>query len=403
MKKNIENVKFHKRGEDFGDFTRTGVSLHCHTLHSKELLDFVPYYASRIPIASYVWNRHMRRSEKLYGSTPDFSNGHWTPPLTGNEVFNSEKEHLASLGLDAIVSITDHDSISANLEIRSDIDSGRSPISMEWTVPFEEGFFHVGVHNLPVEKAEAITAELLDYTHQKGRPDNTRLHELFELLNQFPEVLIVLNHPIWDIEMIGQESHERILKRFVAEHAKWIHAIEINGFRSWTENVAAAELATTFGLPPVSGGDRHCLQNNTMINVTNATDFAEFVGEIRHEGHSQIAVMPEYNDPLPCRQLRSISQILGTYSHFPVGRKAWSERVYLDYNDGGGLKTLNEHWNGQEPKWTYFAFLALTLLSHRMAQPLITLAVGDTDIGRNEEKPKDANFTMRDSPLSAQR
>lgn len=401
MKKNIENVKFHKRGEDFGEFTRTGVSLHCHTLHSKELLDFVPYYASRIPIASYFWNRHIRHSEKQYGSTPDFSKGYWTPPLTGLEVFNSERDHLARLGLEAIVSITDHDSINANLEIRSDIDSGRSPISMEWTVPFEEGFFHVGVHNLPAESAETITAELLDYTHRKGRPDNTRLHELFELLNQFPDVLIVLNHPIWDIEMVGQHAHERVLEKFVAEHAKWIHAIEINGFRSWAENVAAAELATSLGLPLVSGGDRHCLQHNTMINVTNAKDFAEFAGEIRQDHHSEIVVMPEYSDPLPCRQLRSISQILGTYSHFPESRRSWSDRVYLDYNDGGGLKTLSEHWNGEIPKWTYPAFLALALLSHRVAQPLIALAVGDRDIGRNEEKLTNTSFAMEDSPLSA--
>jgi hypothetical protein len=106
-----------------------------------------------------------------------------------------EQESLAQLGLEAIVSITDHDSINANLEIRRDVRKETAPISLEWTVPFENAFFHIGVHNLPSVRADVITEGLLEYTYSKCGADNKRLHELFAMLNELPEVLIVLNHP----------------------------------------------------------------------------------------------------------------------------------------------------------------------------------------------------------------
>ncbi len=377
------NVRFLKKGEKNVPNANTGISLHCHTMHSKELLDFVPYYAERIPILSYIWRREQKRSIELYGRPPEFKTGYWTPPLTGNQVVEMESASMRSLGLEGMVSITDHDSIAANVELRRDLDEEITPISMEWTVPFGEGFFHVGVHNLPGNEAMAITEQLLDYTHADGMPDDVRLHELFAMLNDCDGVLIVLNHPIWDIEMIGQQLHEQVLERFLAGHAKWIHAIEINGFRTWNENQVAIELAERLGLPIISGGDRHCMHSNTMLNVSNARTFSEFVGEIR-DGHSQIVVKPEYDFPLPARQVASIAQILGNYQHFPAGRQQWSERVYFDPSDGTGLKTLSQHWNGHQPLWSRVALLALSVLSLPMMRPVIGLTVGDKDIGRND-------------------
>jgi hypothetical protein len=163
MKKRSGEVIFLKSGEQVDTLAATGVSLHCHTLHSKELLDFVPYYAERIPVASYFWRRSMRRHAEN-GQIPDFKSGYWEPPLTGQEVFESESQSLAALGLDSIVSITDHDSINANLELRRNIAATHAPISLEWTVPFENAFFHVGVHNLPIDLAKDIAEGLLEYT-----------------------------------------------------------------------------------------------------------------------------------------------------------------------------------------------------------------------------------------------
>ncbi len=106
-------------------------------------------------------------------------------------------------------------------------------------------------------------------------PKKEKLHEIFDLLNAIPEVLVVLNHPLWDIEMIGQELHNDLLKMFIKEHLHHVHAFEINGFRSWSENKAVIEMAETLNIPLVSGGDRHCGKSNTVINLTNAETFAE--------------------------------------------------------------------------------------------------------------------------------
>ncbi len=379
MKTTAEQVHFLKKGETPERMATTGVSLHCHSLHSKELLDFVPYYAERIPVLRRFWHREMRKREIKYGRVPDFTSGYWEPPLTGADVFRSEIENMKGLGLSGMVSITDHDSIAANLELNaSSIDA---PISMEWTVPFEQAFFHVGVHNLPAEKATEITASLLDYSNNRSDSDNVRLADLFESLNRIPDILVVLNHPIWDIEMIGQVKHERLLKRFLERHKRSIHAVEINGFRSWGENQRVIDLGAELELPVISGGDRHCCQSNTMINLTNASTFAEFVSEVRIDKKSSVAITPEYNIPLPSRQLASMAQILSDYAHFPSERRLWSDRIMLDSRDGTGLRSLTDQWEGKRPFWSYLAIGSLKVLSHPAMRILIALTVGDTDIG----------------------
>jgi hypothetical protein len=79
----------------------------------------------------------------------DFSTAYWSPPLTPQSVYDIEKDQINSAGLGAIVSITDHDSIDGTLQVNAKAEASRAPISLEWTVPFDYGFFHVGVHNLP--------------------------------------------------------------------------------------------------------------------------------------------------------------------------------------------------------------------------------------------------------------
>jgi hypothetical protein len=49
------------------------------------------------------------------------------------------------------------------------------PFSLEWTVPYEDAIFHLGVHNLPVSRAHAIVAELAVCTQN---PSSTHLTDL---------------------------------------------------------------------------------------------------------------------------------------------------------------------------------------------------------------------------------
>ena len=190
---NLKQTRLHilHDAEDLSPKAKTGVSLHCHTEHSKEMLDFVPHYAAKLPIINFFWQRERKRYIEREGKDIDFSTAFWSPPLTAQGVYDIEKAQINSVGLGEMVSISDHDSIDANLKINERTENAKAPISLEWTVPFEYGFFHVGVHNLPKNRAVALTQTLLDYTFNKENQSNEKLHEIFSLLNSIPEILVI--------------------------------------------------------------------------------------------------------------------------------------------------------------------------------------------------------------------
>src|SRR3982750_2381542 len=140
---------------------------------------------------------------------------------------------------------------------------------------------------------------------------------MFSMLSDLPGVLVVLNHPLWDIEIAGRQRHEVLLKNFVREHGRWIHAFEINGFRTWSENKAVIEMAEALDIPVVTGGDRHGCKANTVINLSSCETFEEFVEEIRIDRRSEVVLMPEYRQPIHSRQLQSFAEILKHYPDFP--------------------------------------------------------------------------------------
>jgi hypothetical protein len=383
--------------KDLSKKVKTGVSLHCHTEYSKEMLDFVPHYSEKLPIISYFWSREKKKYEKREGKPIDFSNSYWSPPLNPIDVYNIEKKQINDAGLEALISLTDHDEIKGNRELNELSDVTHAPISFEWTVPFQFGFFHLGVHNLPPDRAEDITCSLLDYTfNESAEPDNERLHELFELLNSIPDVLVIFNHPIWDIEMAGKIRHEELLKRFLKEHGKWIHALEINGFRSWSENKRVIEMAEALGYPIATGGDRHGCKPNTVLNLTNKKTFSEFVEEIRIGKKSEVVLMPEYSLPLHSRQLESFSEILSHFPDFKDDRKRWFDRIFFDGGDGKGPRSLSNHgWENGGPPWLRIAIRTLGFLGSPTMRPVFSLARKKQDrvpVSVNETKFEDPDI-----------
>jgi len=403
---NLKQTKLHilHESEDLSSKAKTGVSLHCHTEHSKEMLDFVPHYAEKLPVIAFFWKRERKRYIEREGHSPNFSTAFWSPPMNSGDVYNIEKNQINEAGLEAIVSITDHDSIDANLQVNETAENVKAPISLEWTVPFEYGFFHLGVHNLPKERADEITQTLLKYTFAEGEPNNEKLHEMFAMLNEMREVLVILNHPIWDIEMVGQKKHDILLKQFLKEHGKWIHALEVNGFRSWSENKAVIELAEALDFPVATGGDRHGCKPNTVINLTNSNTFAEFVEEIRVDKKSEIVMMPEYKQPLHSRQLQSFSEILSNYPESPEHRRLWFQRVFFDIGDGRGLVPLTDHgWERGGPAWLRAAVWTLGFMGSPLMRPVFKLAEKKKDrVPKNIDKTKfeDPDLTDISTSLS---
>lgn len=373
---NLKNTRLHilRKPTQLSACAKTGVSLHCHTEHSKEMLDFVPHYAEKLPIIAQFWKRERDNYLKKEGKGIDFSSAYWSPPMNPDAVYEIEKKQINDTGIDAIVSLTDHDSIDATLKVNETEPNTHAPISMEWTVPFEYGYFHVGVHNLPKARAVELTKTLLDYTFNDENHTNEKLAEMFAMLNEIPSVLVILNHPLWDIELVGKERHEALLKDFIRVHGKWIHAFEINGFRAWSENKAVIEMAESLGMPIATGGDRHGCKPNTVINLTNASTFDEFVDEIRGEKRSEVVLMPEYEHPIHSRQLQSFSEILNHYPEFPDGRQRWFDRVYFDVGDGHGLRQLSVHWQRGGPTWLRWAIWTLGVLGSPKVRPVFRLA-----------------------------
>jgi hypothetical protein len=393
---NLERTKLHilQKKTDLSDRARSGISLHCHTEHSKEMLDFIPHYAQQLPIISFFWKREFAKYRERYEREMDFSTAYWSPPLTGQMVYDIEKGQINKTGLDAFVSLTDHDNIAANLAVADERGHSSVPVSLEWTVPFEFGFFHVGVHNLPKDRAEEITKTLLDYTFDKTRHTAEHLDELLVMLCDIPQVLVILNHPLWDIEMAGKERHRLLLQNFLRRHGRWIHALEINGFRKWSENKAVIEIAESYGIPVATGGDRHGCRPNTVINLTDARTFDEFVDEIRVDKKSQVVFMPEYEQPLHSRQLASFAEILSTYPDFPEHRRRWFDRVFYDLGDGIGVASLSERgWNKTKRVWLRAAIWTLGILGSPAARPIFRAVRHKRD-----RVPRNADFTRFEIP-----
>jgi len=384
---NLKQTRLHilREPQNLTSKARTGVSLHCHTEHSKEMLDFVPHYADKLPIISYFWHKERDKYHEKEGRAVDFSTAYWSPPLTAMGVYNIEKSQIEGAGLRPIVSLTDHDSIGANFEVN---ENEPAPISLEWTVPFEFGFFHVGVHNLPKDRARELTDTLLDFTFNKENHTDERLTEMFAMLNEIPTVLVILNHPLWDIELVGDKRHQELLKNFIRKHGKWIHAFEINGFRCWSENKAVIELAEALGIPMATGGDRHGCKPNTVINLTDASTFEEFVDEIREGRKSEVVLMPEYERPLHSRQLQSFSEILKFYPDSAEHRRRWFDRVFFDNGDGKGIVPLSAHgWKRGGPTWLRAAIWTLGFLGSPTMRPIFRIARKRADrVPRDVEK-----------------
>src|SRR5262245_61569653 len=273
-----------------GDF-RAGVSLHAHTYYSREPMTDLPAYIAKIPIVALCYRRNLRIYREREGEWLDFSKGWWHPPVSPRTVFESEVRQIEQrFDLLPVVSITDHDDVSAGLDLQLLYSHKRAPISFEWTVPFGPGYFHLGVHNLSPETA-TDWFQRLDAFRSRSKAET--LGTLLTELNERPDILIVLNHPWWDLANVGRQEHARQLRRFLDAHASQLHALELNGYRSHRENAAVCLLAETRGLPLVSGGDRHGCAPNALLNVTRARSFAEFAAEVR-DGLSHVVFMPEY-------------------------------------------------------------------------------------------------------------
>jgi hypothetical protein len=289
----------------------------------------------------------------------DFTRAYWTPPLTPQLAYETEKDQIERvLGFKSLISLTDHDTIEAPLELRKARGMGRVPISVEWSVPFRGTILHLGVHNLPGHRAQTLMDEMAECTKN---PKEKRLLELLALLDSFPSVLVVFNHPLWTQSCVGVHRSEHVLEEFLDCAGAFLHALEINGARSQRENKKVVELARRWQKPLVAGGDRHGCEASNVLNLTRAGNFCEFVSEIRNDQYSHVLLMPRYLEPMSVRMTRTLLDVIRHYPHFPRGSQHWDDRVFHPDESGQSYRPISTLWT-KAPAFIerIFSFIRLT-------------------------------------------
>ena len=341
-----------------------------------ETMEFVSRVTARVPWLGAA----IRRQEQAYFQTTgrklEMANAWWTPPLSPRRAWELEKSQIEnSLEADALVSLSDHDSIDAGLQLHVFEDTRNCPVSVEWTVPYRKTFFHLGIHNLSYADSPEVMRNLAEFTNQ---PEESRLNPLLEWFASRHETLVVMNHPRWDEKGIGAALHRSLVDDFLASYGRYIHALELNGLRPWNENRDVLELAGRVRMPLISGGDRHGLEPNACVNQTNAATFAEFVEEVRHDGRSHVLFLPHYREPYRLRVLENLFDILQDDPQHSMGWVHWSNRVFFRNHDGV-TRSLSEIW-GKRPPAVVRQFVKLMMLfGHSPVRTALRFALAEPE------------------------
>jgi hypothetical protein len=342
---------------------RTGVSLHSHTSCSEESMKFVHMFVAMLPAAGVVLQRYERACREKHGLELDFERAFWRPPMLPKMAFELEAGQIRAMGLDPLVSITDHDTIEAPMLLRTVPSARHIPVSVEWSAPFGDTEFHLGIHNLPSADGpewmrrfaeftgEATTARECEeeFGARVGAMD-AKLIAMVRELDATPGVLVIFNHPVWDLHKVGDAVHRREVVRFIAEMGNAIHALELNGLRHAKENREVVRLARETGHLLISGGDRHGLEPNANVNLTNAKSFREFVDEVRIERQSHVLFMEQYAKPWEGRILQSTLNAVTDFPEFIEGWQRWDERAFHP-DQQGNLRPLSELWVRERAPW----------------------------------------------------
>ena len=207
----------------------SGVSLHSHTSRSKETLDFIAKLANEYGCFRGILAREEKRCQRNHSLQVNYAASYWTPPLTPRLAFDLESNQIANaLQVQPLVSITDHDDIQAPMLLRTVASARHIPVSVEWTTPYgDDQAFHLGIHNLPSDAGTLWMERFAAFTAQ---PSNARLTEMLSALHDLPNVLIVFNHPLWDLYKIGDALHQKRVDEFLTQNGEFVHALELNGF-----------------------------------------------------------------------------------------------------------------------------------------------------------------------------
>lgn len=335
----------------------------------------VPRYTAKVPYLGRAIRRQEIEYQRLNRKQFSFGDAFWTPPLAPRQAYRLEEKQIQrKFKLPALISLTDHDDIRAGVQLHIIERFKNIPISTEWTIPFSETFFHLGVHNMPPADSDELMGQFAAFT---ANPEPDRLVGLLERLHLHPEVLLVLNHPLWDEKGIGAGRHTAALRSLLTLHGKFFHAFELNGLRSWAENKQVIGLGRERNVPVVSGGDRHGREPNAILNLSRAATFAEFVQEIRQERFSHVVFMAQYHEPLKMRVLQTMVDVVREYNENFAGRRTWADRVFYRDPETKIVTPLASLWADGGPGIVKQFIAAMRLIEWSPLRSALRMALDD--------------------------
>ncbi len=143
------------------------------------------------------------------------------------------------------------------------------------------------------------------------------------------------------------------------------------------------QMATETGHVLISGGDRHGLEPNANINLTDAENFTDFVHEIRVERRSHVLYMEQYAKRWEQRILHSTLDATPDFPHFVEGWRNWDDRVF--HKDAEGvMRPISQLWKGGHPPRVALIAIGLVRLArHRPVSSPLSLAF----LGVNDTRP----------------
>ena len=322
----IEDYAYRECSHPDREFSHA-VSLHNHSCHSVEklaALNQVVKLGFMRPLSGVL-----QRSFGLEDvSGLNYAEITFNPPYTPEAVYQMESSAAALWGFDGVhLTITDHDEFAGGLALlrgRPDL-KGQVAIGEEVSVWYQGHLFHLGVSGLPEDGIDEL------HTRIQAAARGGRYDELFETLAA-SGCLVVLNHPLiaW-AKRKGTIPITDLLTRY-----GWaIHALEVNGMRRREENDAVLELAQQWRKPVVGGGDSHLLVASSIVTLSQAVSFKDFVSEVK-SGHAVPFVTPDYFAPLNWKLFLRVLFFMSRYRQIasykgqPVAAMLGHRRVLLD-------------------------------------------------------------------------
>ena len=229
-----------------------------------------------------------------------------------------------------------------------------------------------------------------------AEPQEDRLCELLASLHANHDTLIILNHPCCNFVKVGATQHWATLQQFLDLCRPWIHAVEINGMRPWNENQKVPPLAEEWNLPVICGGDRHGCRPNTMLNLTKAETWGEYVDDVRNGREFTVLILPAYEEPVRFRELATAADVLRRYPDFPFGRRRFTDRIWADV-EGYSWHPLSFYLDGGRgtPAWLLPIVWTVLFLASDTVRPVLRKVFssrGEYDRHTNQLRPEFASL-----------